>query len=162
MPRWVVGQKQSAAYSNALAAAGGTAGAGVPPPPPPPLPPGAAPPAPPPDNYADKLVKYVPAEVLAFALPAAAVNAGNDTWLKAIIGIGVATTPLYHFAASRTAPPQLKPKPAFYALSAVAFVPWILGASLAVAQMTGWGQGAVTTILLLSLLIIPLLDQLLD
>lgn len=67
-----------------------------------------------PDSYAEKLVKYVPAEVLAFALPAAALNVGNDKWLKAIVLAGFIATPLYLIASARTKPPSQRPASAFY------------------------------------------------
>jgi len=169
MPRWVVTQavvaKQAQVASVALVphVHPAPAVAAVPPPENPAQPAATSVAATPTaDSYAEKLVKYVPAEVLAFALPAAALNAGNDNWLKAIIIAGFVAVPLYLIASARSKPPSQRPPAPYYLLSALAYLPWILGASPSVSGMTGWGQAPTTTILMVAVLFIPVMDQLLD
>jgi hypothetical protein len=114
------------------------------------------------EPYLEKLARYVPVEILTPFLVLAALNAGDRQWLLALLAFGFLATPAYHFVISRRGEPSARPKPYFYALSAVAFLAWTLGASPAIISLSGWGALHATTIMILTATLIPALDGILD
>ncbi len=110
------------------------------------------------DGYVDKLIKYVPAEVVAFFAPAAALAGGNHALLVAALAAGVVGTPGYLWYQSRHLPPSRKPLPHFFVVATVAFVAWAVATSREMATVLHLTSTAVAFILAVTVLFIPLLD----
>src|ERR1700694_366387 len=85
----------------------------------------AAPPAPPPppDKYADKLVKYIPAEVIAFFLPTFALAVAKQSRWGEWLVLGTCVLGTWGYMAIRRDPAS-KPRWYFYLLSVLAFIAW--------------------------------------
>jgi hypothetical protein len=81
------------------------------------------------DGYAEKLTKYIPAEVIAFFAPIASVLASRVELLWSTAAIGVIATPAYLFLSAKSLPREKQPRPHFYILSVVAFIVWALATS---------------------------------
>lgn len=114
-----------------------------------------------PDDYAGKLVKFVPAEVLAFFAPmAAAVESRNSLLIAATI-IGFLATPAYLWYGAQKLPPEQKPLVHLYPLSAIAFLTWALGTS-SIGSLIGLDSITTSFILGTSVFLIPLVDGLLE
>jgi hypothetical protein len=124
---------------------------------------GGAPAAPPKitaDNYASKMVKYVPAEVTAFFVMAAALGHSNQTFLIVALVLGFVFTPVYLLLSSVSA--AQKPLLHFYVLAAIAFVPWALVTSPDLASLFGASSAVVAFILAAAVFVIPGADSLLE
>lgn len=110
-----------------------------------------------------KLVKYVPAEVLAFFIPLAAV-VGDDRkgllWL--VTAVAVIGAPLYLAATAKRLPPEQRPARYFYLLAVLATVAWLFGTSAPAADLIGLDEVAAAVVLALAVFIIPVVDGLLD
>jgi hypothetical protein len=90
------------------------------------------------DGLPEKLVKYVPAETLAFFVPAAAaIGTKNEGWLIAVIVVALIGTPAYLWQAAPSVPPTAKPRFYFYFLAEIALACWILGTSGPVESWVG-------------------------
>ena|SRR5258708_6107408 len=113
------------------------------------------------DDYAGKLVKFVPAEVLAFFAPMAAAVQGRNGLLIAATVIAFLSTPAYLWYASQKLPPQQKPLVHFYPLSAIAFLAWALGTSK-IGSLVGLDSISTSFVLGCSIFLIPLADGLLE
>ena len=97
------------------------------------------------DSLPERLVKYVPAETLAFFVPIAAVldDGNRRPWLITVLVVGVIGTAGYLWLAARKAGDDERPLPHFYVLACVAFVCWAIGTSAGVADLIGlrgWRQ----------------------
>ena len=115
------------------------------------------------DGLPEKLVKYVPAETLAFFVPtAAALGTDHDGALIAAILIGAAGTVGYLWLAARGEPPAKRPLPHFYALSVIAFACWALGTGPSVMQLVGVDPTVAGVILGFGVFVIPLVDGILS
>jgi hypothetical protein len=140
----------------------------VPPPPAPaasapvPAPPAPAPPAPPvetPDGYKEKLIKYVPAEVLAFFVPLTAfIGSDDEVALIAACAAGVIGTAAYLYQANMNVPKEQQAPPWNYFLAVVAFAAWGLATSPATASLAGLSEKSVAVILALAAFLVPALD----
>jgi hypothetical protein len=113
------------------------------------------------DDYTGKLVKYVPAEVLAFFAPMAAAVEGRNSLLIAAMIIGFLATPAYLWYGAQKLPPEQKPLVHLYPLSAVAFVAWALGTS-SIGSLIGLDSIVTSFILGTSVFLIPLVDGLVE
>jgi len=86
-----------------------------------------------PDEWRDKVVKLIPAEVVAFYVATSAIIATigrpDETkwWLFGMFVIGLICTPLYLRRATRNDNPG--PRPKQYVITTVAFVVWALATS---------------------------------
>jgi hypothetical protein len=111
------------------------------------------------DGYKEKLIKYVPAEVLAFFVPVAAfVGSGEDGWLIAIFIVGVIGT-LGILRRNNLQVPVDQRAPWWnYVLAVAAFAAWALATSAATAEVVGLDQKAVGLILAIAAFLIPALD----
>jgi len=113
------------------------------------------------DDFPDKLLKYVPAETLAFFVP---VTAGLDSdksgWLVVVLVAGAIGTFGYLWIAGQREPDDKKPLPYLYALAVIAFLCWAVGTSKSVADLVNVGSVGAGIILGLAVFLIPLLDQL--
>lgn len=111
------------------------------------------------DTYEDKLLKYVPVEVVAFyAVVYASVQREAD-WLKwFILLLGVFGTVGYLVARSdRSRPPRWY----FYVLSVIAFLAWALGTSSVGQDLFAFPDAAAKIMLPSGVFIVPLVDELL-
>ena len=120
------------------------------------------------DKYADKLLKYIPAEVIAFYTPIYAYvksNVGDPAdpavlaplplaFVLIISIVGV----LGYLVVRRD--PKTPPRWYFYALAAVAFVAWAIGTSTVGQDVFGFPEWWDKLILLVGIFLIPLIDEL--
>ncbi len=111
------------------------------------------------DGYRDKLIKFVPAEAVAFFAVANQVvdESWSDGWRWAVLVFGSVIAVLYPTAVSRQAPTVAW---FFYVLSAASFLAWAFGTSSYGGDLFGWPQGANKIILAAAVPIIPALDDL--
>jgi hypothetical protein len=110
------------------------------------------------DGYVDKLIKYVPAEVVAFFAPAAAIAAGSRGALLGIAAAGVIATPGYLWYQSRKLPVDRKPLPHFFVIATIAFLVWAAATSPALASTAHLETQTVTLLLMVTILFVPLVD----
>jgi hypothetical protein len=109
------------------------------------------------DDYEEKLVKFVPAEVLSGFL--VLTTAAGD-YRALIIGAfvaGLIATPAYLFLASRGQPSQTK-RPHSYVLAIVAFAAWAIGTNADVANLFTIDQRVGYWILAATVFLIPAID----
>jgi hypothetical protein len=108
---------------------------------------------------ADKLVKYIPGEVIGFyVLAYAYVQVGPDWAQWLVLGLAVVGTPAYLFARSDSTNP---PRWFYYVLAVLAFVGWALGTSSVGADLFGLPDFVSTLAVFLAVFLIPLADELL-
>src|SRR6266850_2593168 len=69
------------------------------------------------DGYAEKLVKYIPAEVVAFFAPLATLAQDRSGLLIALALVGLIATPAYLWQSSRRLPPKKQPLVHTYVLA---------------------------------------------
>jgi hypothetical protein len=113
------------------------------------------------DTYQQKLVKYVPAEVLSGFLPlmVAAKQAGRTGLQWFVLAAGLLATPGYAFEnARRERDPDKLPLPHFYILATAAFVMWALGTSPVAADLVGLKQQVGSVLLGITVFTLPWLD----
>lgn len=115
-------------------------------------------PVPPPDTYREKLVKLVPAEVVAFFAFAAAQWGDDKTLLIVILVLGTLATPAYLWQSTLSKPREEKPLPHFYGIVTIAFFAWALGVSPRVADLIGIKPSAGAFILTATAFVLPLVD----
>lgn len=123
------------------------------------------------DDYGDKLVKYIPGEVLAFFLPAWALFANEGTseaestmtwrWIVFFVAL-VATVGYLLLRAPKQGETPAPPPWYFYVLSALAFVAWAIGTTDA-GQVLFCLSSEVGSkfIIMAAVLLIPMIDGLL-
>jgi hypothetical protein len=115
------------------------------------------------DGFPERLVKYVPAETLAFFVPLAAVlDPDHKPWLITVLAAGAVGTVGYLWLAGRLAGPDERPLPHFYVLSCVAFLCWAVGTSGGVAALVGLDRVEAGVLLGLAVFLVPLLDDVLN
>ncbi len=115
------------------------------------------------DGLPERLVKYVPAETLAFFVPlTAGIGTGRDALLVVVLCAGVLGTVGYLWLAGQRAAPDERPRPHFFALAAVAFVSWAVGTSPNVALLFGLDRLAAGVWLGLAVFLVPLADEVLN
>lgn len=111
------------------------------------------------DDFPTKLVKYIPAETLAFFVPTAALlGPDRNSWLVTVALIAAAGNVGYLWYQARSVPENVKPLPHFYVLALVAFVAWALVTAPNLASMVGLDQVATSVILAIAVFAVPLLD----
>jgi len=114
------------------------------------------------DSFPERLVKYVPAETLAFFVPVAALL-GDDhrPWLIVALVVGVAGTVGYLW---QTAPaePDERPRIHYYVLACLAFLSWAIGTTAAVADLIHLDHTGAAFILAVAVFLIPLADGVLN
>jgi hypothetical protein len=115
------------------------------------------------DALPDRLVKYVPAETLAFFVPIAAViGTQRNALLIGVVVAGFVGTIGYLWLAAQRADAEQKPLPHFYVLAGLAFVCWAVGTSANVSALVGMDRVEAGTVLGLAVFLIPLLDEILN
>lgn len=113
------------------------------------------------DNYLTRLAKLVPAEVLAFFVPAAAQWGDDDALLVILLVLGTLATPAYLWRSALRQPDDLKPYPHYYALATVAFLAWALGVSAHVPELLGLSVSQSAFAVTIAAFALPLADGLL-
>ena len=107
-----------------------------------------------PDTYGDRLVKYIPAEVLAFFLAAAAQWGHDDTFLIIILAVAVILTPVLLYNAS---PNGLRWYAVLFAV--VAFCAWAVGTSPNTDRLLGLATSQAPFVLTVAAFVVPALDK---
>ena len=114
------------------------------------------------DKFPDKLLKYVPAETLAFFVPISASLGPDRTRLLVVaILVGAVGTPAYLWLTARKLPKAERPLTHFYLLAVLAFACWALGTSGSVDNLVGIDSVTAGFILTVAVFAIPLMDQVL-
>jgi hypothetical protein len=114
-----------------------------------------------PDGLPEKLVKYVPAETLAFFVAvSAAVGSEHEIWLIAVCLVAALGTPAYLWITAPTG--STAPRSYFYVLALVAFVCWALGTSGPLQSLVGIPQNLAGVVLAVGAFVIPLTDSILQ
>lgn len=115
------------------------------------------------DGLSEKLVKYVPAETLAFFIPAAAaIDAARPGLLIAALIISALGTVGYLWLSSRSLPKNKQPLLHFYFLAIVAFACWALATGPNVAALVNVDDVVGGLILGAAVFLIPLADGVLE
>ena len=114
------------------------------------------------DSYAEKLIKYIPADILAAYVAITGITASNDPplWLSwGIFGVLLALTPLY-VCFVKTQPAGFVTSKMFHWLTAcLAFTSWCFALGGPFAQTFDWYQPYLgSVVLILTTLIIPVLE----
>lgn len=126
---------------------------------------GGGTPAGPPDGIPEKLVKYIPGEILAFYLPTytlvkSAQGPLQKTWIWAVVVAAIVGQQLYLYALGRKKTGSTGTLIQFYILSFIALVVWMIGTSTVGADVLclkeEW-KGKV--MLAFGILLIPILDE---
>src|SRR4051812_28798645 len=86
------------------------------------------------DGLREKIVKYVPAELLAFWVPYAAADQKPSDVKLALIAM-VALAPLVAFSFAQTVEPERRPILTFYPLTSLAALAWAGGTSSVAADL---------------------------
>jgi hypothetical protein len=113
------------------------------------------------DGYTERLAKLVPAEVLAFFIPAASAYGDEEGALIALLAVGTLATPAYLYATAKSQPEAKKPLVHFYFVATAAFLVWSLGVSPAVADLVGLSDKTGGLILAIGAFTLPLIDRVL-
>lgn len=112
------------------------------------------------DGLPEKLVKYVPAETLAFFVPiSAAIGSSEEGTLIALIAIAAIGTPLYLWVAALKAPAGEKPRFYFYILAEIALACWLLGTSGPTQTLVGVSATLGGVILAAAAFLVPVTDE---
>jgi hypothetical protein len=112
------------------------------------------------DSLPEKLVKYVPAETLAFFVPlAAAIGPERRGLLIAVVVIGLIGNAGYLWWNGRRLPQEERPLPHFFLLATIAFLCWAIATAPNVAAMLGVDSLVSAVILGGAVFLIPLADQ---
>jgi hypothetical protein len=115
------------------------------------------------DGLPERLVKYVPAETLAFFIPiAAGIGSHRNGLLVGVLAAGLVGTIGYLWLAAQRSSADRRPLPHFYLLAGLAFLCWAVGTSTNVSVLVRMDQTEAGTILGLAVFLIPLLDEVLN
>lgn len=115
------------------------------------------------DSLPEKLVKYVPAETLAFFIPfAAAIGSERQGLLIAVVAIAAIGNLGYLWWNGRNLPPERQPLPHFFLLATIAFLCWAVATAPSVASLLGIDALVAAVILGGAVFLIPLADQFLN
>jgi hypothetical protein len=111
------------------------------------------------DDYQQRLLKYIPAETIAFFVPiSAAVGDKSRSGLVVITLVAIAGNVLYSFIGKA---PGGKTLPHYYVLSIIAFLVWALATDQSLADLIGLNKLWTSIILGCTVFILPGLDALL-
>ncbi len=111
------------------------------------------------DGYREKLVKYVPAEVVAGFIPLTAfIGTGEDALLVLALAAGAIATLGYLRKENLKVPSGQRAPFWAYALALWAFLAWALATSPPTAEVFGLSLKAAGVILAISAFVIPALD----
>lgn len=114
------------------------------------------------EDLPSKLIKYVPAETLAFFVPAAAgIGTSGRALLLAVVVAGAIGTVGWLWYKGSSLPAKERPLFHFYVLSVIAFLVWALATAPNVAALANLSAIATSVLLLLGVYLIPLADGIL-
>lgn len=115
---------------------------------------GSAPPA---DELSEKLLKYIPGEVIAFYVPVyALVPKEARAGLVTVLAVAAAGTVGYLFArADKASPPRFY----FYILAVVSFLAWALGTSTVGADLMALPEWSSRAAIPVAVLVVPMIDE---
>lgn len=115
------------------------------------------------DTLPERLIKYVPAETLAFFVPIAAILGANqgNVLFAALVASAIGTVG-YLWLSARALPPAEQPLPHFYVLAVVAFGCWSLTTAPNVRAVFNIDETTAAVILPFSVFLIPLADGVLS
>jgi hypothetical protein len=112
------------------------------------------------DGLPEKLVKYVPAETLAFFVPvAAAIGAGKEAALIAATIVAALGSPLYLWVAASKVAAAETPTLHFYILAEGALLCWMLGTSGSVQSLVGVSATVGGVVLAGAAFLVPVIDE---
>jgi hypothetical protein len=111
------------------------------------------------DEYKDKLIKFVPAEVVAFFAPLASLVQERPTLLVSSAFLGLIATPGYLWISAGKLEPAARPPIHNYVLSTLAFAVWALATSR-LGSMVGLGSIETAFLLGVTVFAIPFIDGL--
>lgn len=110
-----------------------------------------------PDAYPEKLVKYVPAEVVAFYVPAYTMAPDERMFLKWAILLMAAVGTVGYLRLQ--APDAIPPRWYFYVLSLVAFFAWALGTTSTGDDLLHLSREESAIALLAGVFLVPMIDE---
>ena len=112
------------------------------------------------DSFPEKLVKYVPAEALAFYVPILQVNGvkSSSSALLLVTAAGLVGAIIYLVLASNRLPVSRRPKMWFYALAGLAFIAWALATVPELGAIFGLSTVISAVILPIAVFLIPAID----
>ena len=116
-------------------------------------------PASPPDRYGDKLVKYIPAEVIGFYVSVYALVQQKGIWAQVLILV-VCLFGTIGYLLMR-ADPAHPPRMYFYVLAVVAFLAWALGTSTLGQDTVNLPDYISKLAVLSAVFLVPMIDELL-
>ena len=112
------------------------------------------------DGYAERLVKYIPGETIAFFLPFASITAITDGQLIAALVVAEILTLLWTINRNEKLPSDMhRPKLLVILWSLIAFPAWALGTSAEVQSLLDWPALTCTLILAGTAALVPLVDD---
>jgi len=115
------------------------------------------------DTTAEKLVKYVPGETLAFFVPvAAALGTTHNGVLIAAMVAGAVGSVGYLWLNARKLKKSEQPLLHYYPLSIVAFIAWAIGTTPSVMKLVGIDDVAAGVVLACAVFLVPLADGILN
>ncbi len=114
------------------------------------------------DDLSTKLVKYVPAESIAFFVPAAAsLGTSRSALLFAVVAVGAIGTVGWLWYKGNPLKDYERPLPHFYFLSVIAFLIWALATAPNLAALVHLDTVATGVLLMFGVFLIPLADGIL-
>jgi len=111
------------------------------------------------ESFPEKLVKYIPAEVVAFLVPYAAF-VGMERRVLLIVGFvaGAIATFIYLWASGSKLPKEQRPRPYFYVLAEVAYIVWAICVPPSLVALVGFDAITAGALFLLTVFLVPALD----
>jgi hypothetical protein len=112
------------------------------------------------DGIPEKLVKYVPAETLAFFVPfSAAIGPERTGLLIAVLVVSAITTVGYLWWQGQSLPREQQPLPHYYVLAVIAFACWAFATAPSVTALLGADALVAALVLAGGVALIPMTDQ---
>jgi hypothetical protein len=111
------------------------------------------------DDFASKLVKYIPAEALAFVALISSFSDITEPQVITIVAVGLAGQMLWLRRQGAKLPPADRPTWRQYILSAIAYAAWVLGTSPAVSAVFGVDRTTATITMASVAYLLPLIDD---
>ncbi len=114
------------------------------------------------EDLSTKLIKYVPAEAIAFFVPAAAgLGTSRGALLVTTVAVGAAGTLGWLWYNGNSLPPDKRPLPHYYVLSVIAFLIWALATAPNLATLVNLDTTVTGLLLMFGVFLIPLADGIL-
>jgi hypothetical protein len=116
------------------------------------------------DGYLDKLVKYIPAEVIAFFTPIAAFIGSNEGPIAVIAALGAVGTVMWTYGSAirEKVPRDQRPRWYSYVIAVLAYAAWALGISVGLRELFDLSDEWAGVILAAAVLLLPGFDLILS